>query len=65
MSVVRTQDGLELGPASFSSERYAAQAEMEGRLCADGRFHFTTTVLGDQSNSLANLAQIALYGRLF
>lgn len=38
---------------------------LDGRFCADGSYHFTTKLLDDQSNHPGNLAQVALYGRLF
>lgn len=54
------------GRASFSGDRFSyTQAEMHGRWCADGSFHFTTSVLNDDSNSLQNLVQVTLYGQLF
>jgi len=40
-------------------------AVLDGRVCADGSFHFVTTLLNDDSSSLQNLEQIALYGQLF
>jgi hypothetical protein len=66
VSLERWYDGRYMGYASFSRPRNdSAQAKLEGRVCADGSFHFTTSVLDDDSNSLQNLAQIAIYGQLF
>ena len=52
--------------ANFTSdpEQYTA-AQLDGHVCADGSFHFTTTLLNDDSSSLQNLVQVALYGQLF
>jgi hypothetical protein len=52
--------------ASFTNEptQYTA-AELLGHVCANGSFHFTTTLLNDDSSSLQNLVQVALYGQLF
>src|SRR5262249_4888348 len=54
------------GGANFTSEQFSyGPAELRGHVCANGSFHFTTTVLDDGSSSLQNLVQVSLYGQLF
>jgi hypothetical protein len=54
------------GNANFTNEQFqTTAAEMQGHVCSDGSFHFTTTLLNDDSDSLQNREQVALYGRLF
>jgi hypothetical protein len=52
--------------ANFSNDDFQTNvAEMQGHVCADGSFHFTTALLNDDSNSLQNRVQVTLYGQLF
>lgn len=54
------------GAANFTNDPFDyGPTVMHGRVCADGSFHFTTSVLEDDSNSLQNLVQVTLYGQLF
>lgn len=38
---------------------------IHGNICADGSYHFVSTVSNNQSNDPANLNQITFYGKLF
>lgn len=52
--------------ANFTSDSFQyGPATLAGQVCADGSYHFTTTLLNDDSSSLQNLVQVAFYGRLF
>ena len=61
---VRTNTG-ELAGFEMEGSDEIVPLVLDGRFCADGTYHFASSVLDDQSNSPQNLVQIALYGRLF
>jgi hypothetical protein len=49
----------------FPAKTYDGPLLIDGRICADGTYHFISKVPGDLSQDRMNLNQVALWGQLF